>query len=325
MFNIISDFKKSNILVIGDIILDQYWHITDKKNFFEKSAPIVNVKNVENRAGGAANVAKNISKIGGNAHLIGVIGNDTEGKIIKNLLKETNLKHNLIINYNSKTIKKIRIISKKNQLLRLDLEKKYFIEKKEEMLELISRIIKNYNVVIISDYNKGTLVSTESIIKIAKKLSIPVIIDPKKENISKYFGATLLTPNFEEFQSMVGRCENKIEIIKKGKLLISKLKLSALLITQSEFGMTLIENNKNSIHFQSLSKNANDPTGAGDTVISLISLMLSLGKTFEIACWYANIAAGIVVEKIGTSTVSIEEMLKKIKFFQDCKITTTIK
>ncbi|CAL4318492.1 D-glycero-beta-D-manno-heptose-7-phosphate kinase [Buchnera aphidicola] len=325
MSDIISNFKKSNILIIGDIILDQYWYVTDRKNTFEKSAPIMNIKNIENRAGGAANVAKNISKIGGNAHLIGIIGSDAEGKIIKNLLKRINLKYDLIVSYNRKTIKKIRIISKKNQLMRLDLEKKYFIEKKEKIFELVKKIIKNYNVIIISDYNKGTLVCTQKIIKIARKLSIPVIIDPKKENILKYFGATLLTPNLEEFQSMVGTCKNKLDIINKGKSLISKLQLSALLVTQSELGMTLIENKKNSIHFSSLSKNANDPTGAGDTVISLISLVLSLGKSFKKACWYSNIAAGIVVEKIGTATISKEEMLEKIKFFQDYKMISIVK
>ncbi|WP_343153764.1 PfkB family carbohydrate kinase [Buchnera aphidicola (Mindarus keteleerifoliae)] len=325
MDNIISNFKKSNILIIGDIILDQYWYVKNQKKKFEKSAPIKNIKKIENRAGGAANVAKNISKMGGNVHLIGIIGNDLEGSIVKNLINDNNIKHNLIINSNATTIKKIRIISEKKQLIRLDLEEKYFIKNKRKILDITFNIIKNYDVIIISDYNKGTLEETSSIIKIAKKLSIPVIIDPKKENILKYLGATLLTPNLEEFQSIVGKCKNKLDLIKKGKNLISKLKLSALLITQAESGMTLIQNKKNPIHFQALSKNVNDPTGAGDTVVSMIGLILSLKKSFKTACLYANVAASIVVKKLGTATVGQKELLKKIKSFKNVKMSSIIK
>ncbi|AWH90699.1 D-glycero-beta-D-manno-heptose-7-phosphate kinase [Buchnera aphidicola (Melanaphis sacchari)] len=304
------DFKNALVLVVGDLILDCYWY---SKNYYvlqEQSLPIASISEIKQQPGGAANVAKNIAEIGGNAKIIGFIGTDNEGLILKKLLHHIRICPDLITIKQNKTITKIRILSDKKQLIRLDFQEKYICKKFNLLYKKIINSLKYYKILVLSDYAKGTLSNVKKIIELAKEMSIPILIDPKGVDFEKYSGASLLTPNLTEFEKIVGECNEEKQLLKKGIKLLSDLKLEALLVTRSKNGMTLFQPKKNPIHFPAKSKKACDVTGAGDTVISIIAASLAAGYSLEESCFYANIGAGIVVEKIGTETVNIQELNK---------------
>lgn len=304
----IISFKNSRVLVVGDLILDRYWYSKNYSVMSEKSAPILPVTSTKEQPGGAANVAKNIAKIGGIPKIIGLIGMDREGLILKKLLDKNKIHYDLIQIHKNQTITKIRILSEQKQFFRVDFQEKYIFKKIDLLYQKILRSISDFKVLVLSDYAKGTLVNIKEIINLAKKMSIPVLIDPKGIDFKKYSGATLLTPNIDEFEKIVGRCCKENQILKKGFELLSELKLSALLITRSSNGMTLLQPQKKPIHFPVVSKIAYDVTGAGDTVISIIAAALAQGYSLEESCFYANTGASIVVKKIGTETLTIEEL-----------------
>ncbi|QCI19187.1 D-glycero-beta-D-manno-heptose-7-phosphate kinase [Buchnera aphidicola] len=302
------NFANFPVLVIGDIMLDKYWITKNDCILDEFSAPILKISQCYEYVGGAANVANNIVTVGGKSILVGVVGQDESAKSIKNILKKTTVEYHPCIINKCITTTKLRIMSKKKQIVRLDCEKNI----KEDFLlkfnNIINPILKKVSVVILSDYNKGTLCSTSSIIEQAKKEKVLVLVDPKGNNYSKYVGSTLLTPNLFEFESIVGKCSNRNDLINKGMDLLMYLKLSALLITQSKEGMTLLQINKKPVHFLTRANTVVDVTGAGDTVIALIALGLSSGFTLEQSCYQANVAAGIVVQKPGTASLTLEEL-----------------
>lgn len=306
------NFKKINILVIGDIILDCYYFGKTDRISPEAPVPIVQIKKKEKKLGGAANVAANISQLGANVKLIGFIGNDKNSKILIKKLKKIKITTDLIKISNYSTNVKKRIYSNQQQLLRIDFEKN--IQKKDKKLVLnnLKKKIKKFNLLILSDYGKGCLSKVKEIINIAKLTKIPIFIDPKGNNFNQYFGATLLTPNIFEFEKIVGKCKNNKEIEKKGINLIKKLNLQSLLITRSEKGMTLLEKKKKPIHIPTKAKKICDVTGAGDTVISVLSCSYAANLNLFQSSFLANIAAGIVIKKIGTSTISYMELKKNI-------------
>lgn len=304
----IIDFNNALVLVVGDLILDCYWY---SKNYYmipEQSMPVSLIKKVIEQPGGAGNVAKNIAEIGGKCKVVGLIGEDIEGTILKKLLNHVNICYDFISVKNSKTIKKIRIISEKKQLMRLDFEEKYIFNDFHLLYEKIINSLKYYKVLILSDYAKGTLFQIKKIISLAKKMSIHILIDPKGIDFKKYSGASLLTPNLSEFEKIVGKCHEEKQIFTRGMKLVSELNLSALLVTRSKNGMTLFQPKKKPIHFPAISKIASDVTGAGDTVISIIASALAEGYSLEESCFYANIGASIVIQKMGTETLNINEL-----------------
>ncbi|AHG60304.1 D-glycero-beta-D-manno-heptose-7-phosphate kinase [Buchnera aphidicola] len=308
------DFNNSLVLVVGDLILDCYWYSKNYSILSEKSIPIVKINKVKKQPGGAANVAKNIAEIGGSSKIIGFIGVDDEGLILKKLLHHIRIDCDLIPIKKNKTITKIRILSENKQLIRIDFQEKYIAKQNDLLYQKIINSLPYFKILILSDYEKGTLFHIKKIINLAKKMSIPILVDPKGIDFTKYSGASLLTPNLAEFEKIVGKCYKEQEILQRGIKLLSELKLSALLITRSHHGMTLFQNKKKPIHFPAISKTACDVTGAGDTVIAIIAASLAKGYSLEEACFYANIGASIVIKKIGTETLTINELNFKLCF-----------
>jgi len=274
----------------------------------EQLTPILPIYKIKEQPGGAANVAKNIAEIGGCSKIIGYIGTDNEGSILKKLMNHLRIDSDLISLEKNKTITKIRILSEKKQLIRVDFQEKYISKKMNILHQKIINSLSYFKVLVLSDYAKGTLAHIKEIISFAKKISIPILIDPKGIDFKKYSGASLLTPNLSEFEKIVGKCYRENEILQKGIKLLSELKLSALLVTRSKNGMTLFQKQKKPIHFPAISQIASDVTGAGDTVIAIIAASLATGYSLEEACFYANIGASIVIKKIGTETVTINEL-----------------
>ena len=301
--------SNSKILVIGDVMLDEYWFGESDRISPEAPTPIVNVVKKEYRIGGAGNVALNLFELGTNVTLVCSIGKDLEGKILKNILKKKFLKNYFLIK-KSKTIKKLRIFCQNNQMIRLDIES----NKDEYKIKLdknLKKQIDKSNLVILSDYGKGALSDVKNIIKYAKSKRKLIIIDPKGSNFLKYSNASILTPNYKEFLTVVGEVKNKTDFKKKSRNLIKKIKIKGLLITQGKDGMTLVTKDK-IIHRKSFAQDVFDVTGAGDTVIATFSSYLSNGSSLIKSMEMANIAASIVIKKIGTATASkkeIEEIL----------------
>lgn len=310
----IINFKNSLVLVVGDLILDCYWYSKNHYVLSEQLTPVAPIYKTKEQPGGAANVAKNIAEIGGSSKIIGFIGADNEGLILKKLMNHIRIYSDLIAIKKNKTITKIRILSEKKQLIRVDFQEQYISKKINLLHQKIINSLSYFKILVLSDYAKGTLVNIKKIIRCAKKMSIPILVDPKGIDFKKYSGASLLTPNLAEFEKIVGKCYRENEILQKGIKLLSELKLSALLVTRSKNGMTLFQTEKKPIHFPAISKTASDVTGAGDTVIAVIAASLATGYSLEEACFYANIGASIVIQKIGTATLNVNELNAVLKY-----------
>ena len=297
---------KSQILIIGDIILDEYWFGDSNRISPEAPIPVVDINKKDFRLGGAGNVALNLLEFISNTTLISSIGKDLDGKIIKKILKKKKVKYQLKKISIGKSIKKLRVFSGQHQMIRLDFES----AKKNYTLELNNKIKKEIDkskLILLSDYGKGTLLNVRKIIKYAKTKSKLIIIDPKGSDFNKYRHASILTPNINEFINVVGEVNNKTQLIKKARNLIKKNNLIGILVTQGKNGMTFVSKNK-VIQKKPLTQNVYDVTGAGDTVIATFSAYLNLGKTYEESMEMANIAASTVIKKIGTTTVNKKEI-----------------
>ena len=267
-----------NVLVCGDVMVDEYWTGTTERISPEAPVPVVLVKHTETRPGGAANVAANVAALGANATLLG--------------------------EFPGQSIRKLRVMSRHQQLIRLDFEQPLVFDRKA-LLEAYRAALPSADVVILSDYGKGTLVDVAQMIAASNK---PVLVDPKGTEWAKYRGATLLTPNLGEFEAVVGKCSDDGDLCVKGHKLIEELRLSALLITRGEGGMTLLQSDKLPLHLPALAREVYDVTGAGDTVIAAMAVGLADGMGFADAARFANKAAGIKVGKLGTATVSRAEL-----------------
>lgn len=305
---LLSKLQQAKVLVIGDVMLDQYWHGSTKRISPEAPVPVVQIQQEELRAGGAANVAVNIATLNGKVDLIGAVGQDEAAKKLENKILE-NAVHPYFVTHSDKpTITKLRVMSRHQQLIRLDFEDQTMNVNQNDLLNTIKKQLSEINMIILSDYKKGVLAHAQAIIQLAQQFDIPVLVDPKGTDFERYQGATLLTPNMAEFEAVVGECSDEATLIKKGYELIQKHQLKALLITRSEKGMTLLQPNKPVYHLPAQAKEVFDVTGAGDTVIAMLGAALSVGFTLEESCFLANTAASIVVGKLGTSTVSLVEL-----------------
>lgn len=307
----LSKLKKAHVLVIGDVMLDQYWHGDTKRISPEAPVPVVQIQKEEVRAGGAANVAVNIAEFGAQIDLIGAVGCDEAAQKLEQKLQTHRVNACFIAQPNFPTITKLRILSRHQQLIRLDFEDQSIDVDRDELLSAMkARLLsaEKATVLILSDYKKGVLKAAQAMIALAKSHQIPVLIDPKGTDFELYRGATLLTPNLAEFEAVVGECKDEADLIAKGYALIAQYELTALLITRSEKGMTLLQLDKPVYHLPAQAKEVFDVTGAGDTVIATLGAGLSAGYTLEESCFLANAAAGIVVGKLGTSTASLVEL-----------------
>ncbi|WP_225639337.1 bifunctional D-glycero-beta-D-manno-heptose-7-phosphate kinase/D-glycero-beta-D-manno-heptose 1-phosphate adenylyltransferase HldE [Candidatus Profftia sp. (ex Adelges kitamiensis)] len=306
------DFRNTTILVVGDVMLDRYWYGPTKHISPEAPVPIVNVYTIEDRPGGAANVAMNIASLGANTHLIGLSGIDNAARVLREKLGTANIKYNFVSLPTHPTIIKLRVLSRNQQLIRIDFEESFSNIDPKHIFKKIQCILPKLDALILSDYAKGTLNSIQNIIHSARIAKVPVLIDPKGINFERYRGATILTPNIFEFETIVGHCRNDIELVSRGLQLMRKLELTALLITRSEQGMTLLQHKKPPLHIPTQAKEIYDVTGAGDTIISILATCISAGTPLEESCFLANVGASIVISKLGTSTISLLELKNSI-------------
>ncbi|MFZ7202083.1 bifunctional D-glycero-beta-D-manno-heptose-7-phosphate kinase/D-glycero-beta-D-manno-heptose 1-phosphate adenylyltransferase HldE [Avibacterium avium] len=303
-----TQFQQAKVLVLGDVMLDRYWFGATNRISPEAPVPVVRVQENEERAGGAANVAMNIASLNVPVQLLGLTGQDEAGSALSTMLEKQNIDCNFVQLASHPTITKLRVLSRHQQLLRLDFEEDFHNVESDLLLAKLQSAVQNFGALILSDYGKGTLNQVQAMIQIARQVNVPVLIDPKGTDFERYRGATLLTPNMSEFEAVVGKCHSEEEIVEKGLKLIRDIELSALLVTRSEKGMTLLRPDQPPFHLPTEAKEVFDVTGAGDTVISVLATALADGRSFEESCYLANVAAGIVVGKLGTSTVSNVEL-----------------
>ena len=302
--------KQGKILIVGDIILDEYLQGTVSRVSPEAPVPVLRPDDRELRLGGAANVASNVKSLGSKVELLGVVGKDTAAKELIALLKSKSIRTSLT-NSDKTTVHKLRLLAGQQQLLRLDTEESFTKKEWLATKNAFSKKLKGFNAVIVSDYGKGTLVDVPFLIKESKKRNIPVFIDPKGNNFNKYKGAYIITPNFLEFSTEVGGVSSESDFTNKANKLIKKLALQALLVTRGQEGMTLFKKERGKINrtdFPTEAKDVFDVTGAGDTVIASLASAQSSGMSLENSVKLANVAAGIVVGKSGTATPSLVEL-----------------
>lgn len=305
------DLSTANILVVGDVMLDRYWFGDAGRISPEAPIPIVKINSTDHRPGGAANVALNISALGGNATLFGLTGNDEAATILEEQLNASNVKPLLHKIDATSTIVKLRIISRQQQLLRLDFEETAALICDDLFLEHFKKHLANANLVILSDYKKGTLANPQLFIEAARKINVPVIVDPKSNDFSIYRGATIITPNMKEFEAVVGTCDSEQDILNKGRALLAQHDITSLLVTRGEEGMTLVQADR-IVHLPAYAREIFDVTGAGDTVIGALGTAIAANCELPAAIAIANLAASIAVGKLGAATVSAPELQSAI-------------
>ena len=306
------EFQKARLLVVGDIMLDRYWHGAASRVSPEAPVPVVCVDSKEGRPGGAANVALNISALGSAARLIGIVGKDEAGEELHSQLQAAGVYCDFLWSAKKPTITKLRVISQHQHLIRLDFEQLFENQDVVGLFEKVEELIQDSDVIVFSDYNKGALCEMRKLIELGRLQNKPIIIDPKGADFQKYKGATIITPNLSEFESVVGRSKNEQELVDKGLKLVKDLSLEALLITRGESGMTLIRPDSPELHLPARAQEVFDVTGAGDTVISVLAAAMASGEGISDATALANIAAGLVVGKLGTAAISGPELRRSI-------------
>ncbi|WP_340614059.1 bifunctional D-glycero-beta-D-manno-heptose-7-phosphate kinase/D-glycero-beta-D-manno-heptose 1-phosphate adenylyltransferase HldE [Xenorhabdus thailandensis] len=307
------DFHRAGVLVVGDVMLDRYWYGPTSRISPEAPVPVVKVETIEERPGGAANVAMNIASLGANSRLVGLTGIDDAARALSEKLSSVKVRCDFVSVPTHPTITKLRVLSRNQQLLRLDFEEGFQNIDAQPMLEKIQQSLPHIGALVLSDYAKGALSQIQAMIKLANEANVPVLIDPKGSDFSRYRGATLLTPNMSEFEAVVGYCQDDDDLVQKGTKLVQDLELKALLITRSERGMSLLQVGQPPLHLPTQAQEVFDVTGAGDTVIGVLATALAAGKPLNEACYLANAAAGVVVGKLGTSTVSPVELENAVR------------
>ena len=310
-------FQQARLLVIGDVMLDRYWHGAASSISPEAPVPVVQVGTQEDRPGGAGNVALNIAALGSAATLIGVVGKDDNAQDLESRLTAAGVYCEFLKSEDKPTITKLRVISQHQQLIRLDFEEKFDEQDIADLQSLATSLLPNAQALVLSDYAKGALQDVPALIKLARVQNIPIIVDPKGSDFEKYRGSTLITPNLNEFESVVGPCASEEELVSKGLKLMSDLELQAMLITRGEHGMTLLRPDLEELHLPARAREVFDVTGAGDTVISVLASSLAAGDNLAEATAIANLAAGLVVGKLGTAAISGPELRRAILAEQD--------
>lgn len=303
------DFSSASVLVVGDVMLDRYWQGPASRISPEAPVPVVKVEQDEFRPGGAANVALNAAALGVQAALVGLVGEDAEAAMLASRLQAQGVACHLASVPGSRTITKLRVLAKNQQLIRLDFEDGFPGGDSRLICERFEAALSAAKAVVLTDYAKGVLRDAPTLIRLARARGLPVVIDPKGADFERYRGATLLTPNQAEFEAVAGRVADDRELEAKGDALREALDLEALLITRSEKGMCLLQRGHAPLHLPTRAREVYDVTGAGDTVVAVLAAALAAGEPMHEAVTLANLAAGIVVGKVGTATVSPAELL----------------
>ena len=301
------DFSRVRVLIAGDVMLDRYWFGDVSRISPEAPVPVVLVQKTEERPGGAANVARNITSLAGGATLLSVVGRDEAGDSLERLLAADNVRASLHRDADFSTTVKLRVIGHQQQLLRIDFEREPSHEVLEAKLDDYERLAAEADAIVLSDYGKGGLVHCGRMIEIARRHGKPVLVDPKGAEYARYRGATLLTPNRGEFREVAGRWKDEADLTRRAQRLRADLGLEALIVTRSEEGMSLFTAAE-SWHEPTQAREVYDVSGAGDTVIAVLALMIASGADLHAAMRVANHAAGIVVGKLGTAVVHRAEL-----------------
>ena len=297
----------AHVVVAGDVMLDRYlFGFTDRISP-EAPVPVVHVQETDDRAGGAANVAVNLASLGVTTQLVGVVGKDDAADSLQAILKNRGIQCNFHRVDDRPTITKTRVQSRGQQLIRLDRENTAAMPG-DAVVSVLRKSIKGAGAVVLSDYGKGALSSVTTMIDVCRDAKIPVLVDPKGTDFSKYRGATLITPNQAEFEVVAGSCSSDDELVQRARAMLDDLDLNALLVTRSEKGMLLLESDMAPVFLSTQAREVYDVTGAGDTVIAMLAGALASGASLASAAALANIAAGLVVRKIGVATVTPGEI-----------------
>lgn len=303
------DFKKTHVLVYGDLMLDRYFHGDTSRISPEAPVPVVNVTEIETRPGGAANVAQNIATLGGQVTLCGLVGADAQAKELQDCLEPLHIDCQFLSLVDYPTITKLRVLGRHQQLIRMDFEKMHEDEiNDDDLFSVYCEKLKTAQIVVLSDYSKGTLCHVERLIAAAKKNNVPVLVDPKHKDYQRYSGATILTPNLKEFEAVVGACRDLPDIVQKARELLSKVHIESLLVTLGKDGMVFIKPGQEAVHFPTRARDVFDVTGAGDTVIGVLSASLAAGMDTLSAVELANAAAGVVVGRLGAQAVTVSDL-----------------
>ena len=306
------DVSQARVLVVGDVMLDRYWYGEVSRISPEAPVPVVlvNEKKEDLRLGGAANVAHNCAAIGARTQLLSVVGNDESGRTLEKLLRKVGVEARLHRDRSIRTTEKLRVIGRQQQLLRLDFERAPSREVLASKLEDYRRALADCDVVVLSDYGKGGMTHIAQMIALARKAKKRVLVDPKGDDYSRYRGASVITPNRQEFREVAGAWTDEADLGRRAEKLRRSLGLEALLVTRGEEGMTLFRAGRK-IHIKTEAREVFDVTGAGDTVIAALAVLLAAGAGLDAAVRTANRAAGIVVGKLGTAVATREELFGK--------------
>ena len=297
----------SRVLVVGDVMLDRYWFGEVERISPEAPVPVVRVARREDRLGGAANVARNVAALGGHVTLVGVLGEDEAGDSVRRLSTEAGIQADLIADPSLHTTLKMRVLGRQQQLLRVNFEQHRAQAALDSVDAALARHLANHDIVVLSDYAKGVLTRVEALIALARAAGIPVLVDPKGDDYTRYRGATLVTPNRSEMQQAVGRWNSEAELTDRAQRLRADLDLEALLVTRSEQGMTLFTDAGRD-HIDAQAHEVFDVSGAGDTVLATLAVSRAIDLPWADAMAWANRAGGIAVGKLGTSVVTAAEL-----------------
>jgi len=301
------DIARARVLVVGDAMLDRYWHGAVDRISPEAPVPVVKVTREEERIGAAANVAYNVATLGARASFLGVVGDDEPGHRLETLLRQTGIETHLKRDKALKTTVKLRVIGRQQQLLRMDFENEPDHEALATQNDAFEALAPAHDAILFSDYGKGGLAHIPKMIQRARAAGKSVLVDPKGSDYERYSGASVITPNRVELQQVVGAWKDSAELRVKAQKLRESLRMDALLVTLGEDGMTLFDQHGEA-HVDAQAREVFDVTGAGDTVIATLATLVAAGLPLREAMPLANKAGGIVVGKFGTATVSYEEL-----------------
>lgn len=310
-------FEKVRILVVGDAMLDRYWYGDVERISPEAPVPIVAVGKSEERLGGSANVAQNITALGANCDLLSVVGEDEAGEHLQALLRKHGVGGKLIRGPRTGTTTKLRVLSRNQQLLRLDFDHQPEADALQVLLQEFEERLPEVDAVIFSDYGKGNLRDIQAMLQRPGKQGMPTLVDPKGTDYERYRGASVVTPNRLEFTQVAGSWSSEEELEQKAFACQAAYGIQSILLTRSEQGMSLFQSGQDSLHQIARAREVFDVSGAGDTVIGAFGLALAAGLGPEHALHLANVAGGIVVGKLGAATVSREELLQELNREED--------
>lgn len=317
---VIPPFNKARVIVYGDLMLDRYWYGQTSRISPEAPVPVVCVNDMEARPGGAANVALNMAALGCQVVLMGLVGKDNEGAELQTILTRQGITCHFQELADYPTVTKLRVLGQHQQLLRLDFEKQLEKYDDRELVKIYEQQLANADAVVLSDYAKGTLFNVNYLIQKAREMGVPVFVDPKSNDFTRYQGATVVTPNLKEFEAVAGVCQTEQQLTQKAQELLHRCHIDAILVTRGKQGMVLVRKDQPVVNLSAHAREVYDVTGAGDTVISVIAAAMAAKSDLVPAATIANLAAGLVVRKLGAASVTVHELRRELQIYNDSHV-----